>query len=111
MDVREFQRIQEEFHRSRFIVCLDEQELDEVLSEDLPVIYVRVQYRCFCYPMGAPRQASYIVVRRPPEKDVITARDAVRAMVKARLDTRCNHRFLEGFEKYSNNEFDTVWGS
>lgn len=97
------------FPRVKFSVCIDLEELDEVLSNEAQIV-IKCSHNCYCYDR-CPRPNDYIVVRgngRP-----ITVKDAIKRMEEEGYDSDCNHQFLEGFwkRKPDSIEFEAWFGS
>ena len=75
-------------------MCLDENDLREVLGEEGKVTLLCI-YTCYCYD-GCPRASQVFDLHAPGP---ITARDVIAFLTQIGYDPVCNHRCLEGFNK------------
>jgi hypothetical protein len=95
-------------YRCKLSVCFPPEDLDDVLSTD-EVIFLVKNNKCYCHNADKPK--TYIIVRKRPESNGITVRDALIQLCKVKLQP-CSHRFLEGFTQVPGTiEFTMSLGS
>ena len=85
--------------------CVEEDDQNEVLSEQNTII-IKVKQNCYCYD-DFPGPTEFFTVHKTHNS--ITTKDAIHAMKDYRA--KCNHVFLEGFEKDTDVHFSACFGS
>ena len=95
------------FAGAKFVVSIELQDLDEVVSE-LPAIIVKNTRTCYCYD-GKDSSIDYFYI----SGNNITNAFIIHQLVEQGLNLACNHCFLEGFRKTENSDcqFEICTGS
>lgn len=99
--------LEQQFGRPDFDISIPINELDEVVSDN-PEIVIKNTYGCYCYT-GCYRPTDYFVIRA----NRITNRVIIHELIRQGFDPRCNHIFLEGFNKCNpcSIEYECIMGS
>ena len=91
-----------------FCICIDYDNLNDILSTEQNIVIAHD--RCIvCFDDGnrkVPPDYYHISSNMPH-----TNKSVVQHLVKIKFDARCNHLFLEGFDKKSEAQFNMSLGS
>lgn len=98
--------IDEMFPNCPFSICIDLDEMNQVVSNE-PRIVIQ------CVPCDIPcgRSGNRIYVYVNNNGNGITNKDMIKAMIDAGYHPECDHHFLEGFDKKSNITYEPFFGS
>lgn len=102
----EMRIIDEMFPNCLFSICIDLDEMDDVISEEPQIIIQHNPCRGYCEMSG---NREYIYVKN--NGNGITNKDIIEAMIEAEFDPKCNHFFLEGFHQINAITFSPMFGS
>lgn len=102
----EMRIIDEMFPNCLFSICIDLDEMDEVISNEPQIIIQHNPCRGYCDMSG---NREYIYVKN--NGNGITNKDIIKAMIEAEFDPKCNHIFLEGFDQINAITFSPMFGS
>ena len=93
--VAEYDEILEEYSDCKYIVCLDNDELDEIIT-DAKIIYLRINRHCLVCNYPTP---NYRYFKIQTDK-FITIRYILQEINKQCLGDvfNCNHKFIEGWD-------------
>lgn len=86
---------------------IEETEMNEVISNKRHVV-VKIKHNCYCYDNN-PRRTMFFVVSS--EGNGIRVRDLVNKLTEERYEAKCNHQFLEGFDRVNDITFEAFFGS
>ena len=95
-----------EFPGALFSVDIDESELDDIISES-DQIMIKQEFTCYCF--NVKRDPLYYRVKGNGKK--LTNRYVIEELIKQKMNLECNHMFLEGFIKNTDNQFELLVGS
>ena len=104
---RECEIINAMFPNVNFYVSINLEEMDEIVSKE-DVIIIKCTFHCYCY-QDTPRVNDYILVRNIGTG--ITIKDMINSLSENNFDPKCNHRFLEGFDKINYITYEANFGS
>tara|TARA_Y100000389_G_C17455892_1_gene518135 strand:- start:939 stop:1349 length:411 start_codon:yes stop_codon:yes gene_type:complete len=82
-------KIEKEFGKTNFEICIPSSELDEVLTHEKDVI-ISHSFGCYCW--NNFRKTEYYHMR---SNVPITKRDVIKKLIELDFNTFCNHSFLE----------------
>jgi hypothetical protein len=104
---RECEQIGLMFPDAKFVVSIEFDYLDEVVS-DLPAIIVKNARTCYCYD-GKDSSIDYFYISGIR----LTNAFIIKQLIEQGLNLACNHCFLEGFRKTKNSDcqFEICTGS
>lgn len=106
-DFEEEQRkLDEMFPNCKFSICIDTSDMDEVISNEPQIIIQCNPCEGYCQLSG---NREYIFVKN--NGNGITNKDMILAMIEANYDPKCNHHFLEGWDKMNEITFYPFFGS
>lgn len=86
------------FKDAQFDICIDLELMDELLTEQNHII-IKNAYNCCCYNNDKPNEYFSIKGER------LTYRYVIDKLIEQDLKMDCDHRFLEGFDKTPNGQF------
>ena len=96
----EYNKIEEMFPNAKFTVSIPIEDLDDVVSTE-PVIIVKLDYTCYCYSKR-PKEP----VRFKIQCAKMTNKNILKELINQNLTLKCNHRFIEGFFKKTDTQYD-----
>lgn len=95
---REIACIANMFKEAQFDISIDLELMDELLTEQNHII-IKNAYSCYCHNNNKPTE--YFSIKG----DRLTYRYVINKLIEQDLKLDCNHRFLEGFDKTPNRQF------
>ena len=101
----ELDKIYEELPNARFSIAIPYNELDTIVSLKSE-IFIKNSRSCYCHKIPLDTQIFRINSTKP-----ITNRTILKQLISQNLDIKCNHNFVEGFQKLNENTFDIITGS
>jgi len=91
-----------------FTICIDPYEFENIVS-DKSKIKIKYNFDCYCWSKTNKRSKTFIVKNQDGRS--VTNKDCIQRLIDAGFDTKCNHHFLEGFDKCSDDCFEISMGS
>ena len=103
----EMEQINEMFPHANFSICIDIEDLDEVVTNKSDIM-IKNTYTCHCYDNCRKNTEYYHISGKH-----ITNRYIINKLIEQGLNLDCDHHFLEGFYQMKNSEcqFEMVIGS
>ena len=101
----EFDLIDKMFPGAKFVIAIDIEELDDVVTERTNIV-IKNTYDCYCYA-GVNKIADYFYI----SGERITNKFIINKLIEQGLSLNCNHCFIEGFDKESDCQFGISAGS
>jgi hypothetical protein len=102
----EQQKMNEMFPNCKFSICIDIDEMNDIISEEPQIIIQCNPCNGYCKKSG---NRIYIYVYN--NGNGITNKDMIQAMIDANYDPDCNHIFLETWEQMNDVTFYPLFGS
>ena len=91
--------IQSLFPKAKFIISLEYDEIDEVITKK-PSIIAICDFKCLCYNKHK-RNTEYYYIKGKH----ITNRFIIESLIDQGFEPKCKHRFFEGVLKMKNTDF------
>jgi hypothetical protein len=101
----EYEKIDNQFPKARFIIHIKLDELDKVII-DKDIAFIK--YDACCYYQNKPLTKIYMC--KNPSGN-ITVRDLINCLIKNRFKTNCGHVFLEQFTIDNDSTIVPFFGS
>jgi hypothetical protein len=106
------------FPNSKFIICIELNNLNNILSSNKEKLIIKCEHNCYCYENNK-RKSEYFIVNgnnglhpsRLAGNNIITVKDCIQSLVDNNYDTECNHIFLEGFNLITESQIEPFFGS
>ena len=93
------------FSGALFVVDIDVSQLDDIICESENII-IKQDFPCYCF--NVKRDPLYYRVKGNGKK--LTNRYVIEELIKQKMNLECNHMFLEGFIKNTDNQFELIIG-
>lgn len=91
-----------------FTIAIDPYDFDNIVS-DKSKIKIKYDFDCYCWSKNNKRSKTFIVKNQDGRS--ITIKDCIQRLIDAGFDTKCNHRFIEGFDELDDGCFEISMGS
>ena len=105
---REQEEINQQFPDANFSICMDLNDINDVVMEDTSYAIIKCVFNCYCYD-DEPRETVYLVATASNDDNKLTNKDLINAMIYSPFnDYFCNHRFLEGFDLEENVDLSCI---
>jgi len=95
----ECDKIHEMFPNANFVISIPIEELDDVISTE-PLIILKLTHTCYCYKN--PKVPEWFNIRCTK----MTNKNILNELIKQNLTLNCNHRFIEGFFKQTDTQYE-----
>lgn len=91
-----------------FTTSIPNKQINELLT-DKPYLLIRDQIKCICCDNinHLDIKYKYILIQH----NNLTRYNVINELIKKKYKKKCTHKFLEGFIKLTNNEYEIIWGS
>ena len=99
----EFELLEQMFPDAEFTVSIPIEEIDDVISTE-PIIIMKLNYNCRCYS-ESPKVADWFNIRCNTDGK-ITNKTILKELLMQNLKLECDHRYIEGFQKITDVQFE-----
>ena len=103
--VQEFELLEQMFPDAEFTVSIPIEEIDDVVSTE-PIIIMKLNYNCHCYSDSA-KVADWFNIRCNTDGK-ITNKTILNELVRQNMKLECDHRYIEGFQKITDVQFEVA---
>ena len=100
---QEFQLLEEMFPDAQFTVSVPIEEIDDVVSTE-PIIIMKLNYNCHCY-CESPKVSDWFTICCNSD-GTITNKTILTELMKQNMKLECDHRYIEGFDKITDVQFE-----
>lgn len=102
---KECDEIYDMFPDANFIIAIDIQKLDDILSTEKEIIVI-CEYSCYCYDNVSKKTDFFLIKGKH-----LTIKFVINELIAQGLNIKCNHPFLEDICHAGENYYILEFGS